>query len=92
MTCTSPRIDLPNQALSRDLSVNVTTGFIMDGVTDLLTWCDLSNQGSCTPMEYFQNPEYYTFENEIYEYQDGIGSKDGETLVIHVSSCVSLEF
>ena len=83
MTCISPTIDLPNLILTEASSLNVSTGFIMDGVTDLLTWC--VDGGDCRPLEYFQNPEYYSFNDPIYSYADGIGVKDGDTMIIRVS-------
>ncbi|XP_022105359.1 plexin-B-like isoform X2 [Acanthaster planci] len=81
MVCMSPEIVLPNSALPEDSSVNVSTGFIMDNVEELRTWCRVG-QRDCTPLEYFQDPEYYPFTDAIYNLEDGIGMKEGNTMII----------
>ncbi|XP_038066354.1 plexin-A4-like [Patiria miniata] len=66
MRCPSPNI--------RDLdtsNVKLTFGFIMDGVTQLLTWF----QDNDANLEYFEDPVYNKFE-------DGMKDKEGETLKI----------
>ncbi|XP_038069418.1 plexin-A4-like [Patiria miniata] len=66
MRCPSPNItdlDISNE--------NLTFGFIMDGVTQLLTW----SEDNGVDLEYFEDPMYNKFE-------DGIKDKEGETLTI----------
>ncbi|XP_022111255.1 uncharacterized protein LOC110990518 [Acanthaster planci] len=81
MHCISPRIDaVPNQTLSSDTFLNVSTGFIMDAVTSLRTWC--SDPNSCTLLKYYPNPKYYTFDDPLYGYEDGIAEMNGDTLIV----------
>ncbi|XP_038061354.1 plexin-B-like, partial [Patiria miniata] len=82
MICTSPEINLPNLVLDADTSVNVTTGFIMDAVEALRTWCSVDQNDGCTPLEYFQNPEYYPFNDPLYENEDGIEERTGPELTV----------
>ncbi|XP_038069370.1 plexin-B-like [Patiria miniata] len=66
MRCPSPNItdlDISNE--------NLTFGFIMDGVTQLLTW----SQDNGVDLEYFEDPMYNKFEG-------GMKEKEGETLTI----------
>ncbi|XP_038061900.1 plexin-B-like [Patiria miniata] len=67
MSCISPNIT----ALRSITEVNATFGFIMDGVTKLLTWSEVND----VDLEYFQDPVYDEFEN-------GMQEKVGETLTI----------
>ncbi|XP_038061687.1 plexin-B1-like [Patiria miniata] len=82
MICTSPEINIPNLVLDADTSVNVTTGFIMDAVEALRTWCSVDQNDGCTPLEYFQNPEYYPFNDPAYGNVDGIEQQAGPDLTI----------
>ncbi|XP_038069424.1 plexin-B-like [Patiria miniata] len=66
MRCPSPNITDLN--ISND---NLTFGFIMDGVTQLLTW----SQDNGVDLEYVEDPEYDEFER-------GTKNKEGETLTI----------
>ncbi|XP_033647406.1 plexin A3-like isoform X2 [Asterias rubens] len=69
MRCTTPNI---TSAVSRSQSKHtVTFGFIMDGVSDLLTWSKDNNIG----LEFFPDPEYDEFENGLFE-------KKGELMTI----------
>ncbi|XP_022105400.1 plexin-B-like [Acanthaster planci] len=68
MQCPSPNITRFTRAAANE---NVTFGFIMDGVTELMRW-SLDNGMN---LEYFQDPVYYEFE-------DGIRRKEGSTLNI----------
>ena len=71
MRCTTPNI---TSAVSRSQSKHtVTFGFIMDGVSDLLTWSKDNNIG----LEFFPDPEYDEFENGLFE-------KKGELMTIMV--------
>ncbi len=84
MNCTTPAVQLPikrRAARAAEDGVNVTTGFIMDGVSGLRNWCSGQTVG-CTPLEYVQNPLYYAFDHPIYGYPDGVGIKDGNTLQV----------
>ncbi|XP_038069360.1 plexin-B-like [Patiria miniata] len=66
MQCPSPNItdlDISNE--------NLTFGFIMDGVTQLLTW----SQANDVDLEYFEDPVYNKFEGAMKD-------KEGETLKI----------
>ncbi|XP_038069442.1 plexin-B-like [Patiria miniata] len=66
MRCPSPNVtdlDISN--------ANLTFGFIMDGVTQLLTW----SQDNDVDLKYFDDPVYYEFEG-------GTKNKEGETLTI----------
>ncbi|XP_038069507.1 plexin-B-like [Patiria miniata] len=66
MRCPSPNVtdlDMSN--------ANLTFGFIMDGVTQLLTW----SQDNDVDLKYFDDPVYYEFEG-------GTKNKEGETLTI----------
>ncbi|XP_071810406.1 plexin-B-like isoform X1 [Asterias amurensis] len=92
MSCITPAVQLPNSsqtdsptrrrvARAAEDGVNVTTGFIMDGVVGLRNWCSGKTAG-CTPMEYVQDPVYYGFDHPSYEYTDGVGIKDGSTLQV----------
>ncbi len=71
MRCPTPNI---TSAVSSSLSQrNVTFGFIMDGVSDLLTW----SEDNAVDLEFFPDPEYDKFENDLFE-------KKGELLTIQV--------
>ena len=71
MRCKTPNI---TSAISRSLSrLNLTFGFIMDGVSDLLTW----SEDNDVDLEFFLDPEYYEFENDLFE-------KTGELMTIMV--------
>ena len=100
MICVTPAIMLSDEppsssssaeALSssmKELSLvtgNITTGFIMDGVTDLLRWCEEQTLSMCRSLEYVKDPVYYSFDHDIYGYEDDVGRKDGGTLEIQVS-------
>ncbi|XP_038067021.1 plexin-B1-like [Patiria miniata] len=66
MRCPSPNItdlDISNE--------NLTFGFIMDGVTQLLTW----SEDNDADLEYFEDPVYNKFKG-------GMKDKEGETLTI----------
>ena len=64
MTCKTPNI---TSAISSSLSqLNVTFGFIMDGVSDLLTWSEDNN----VDLEFFPDPVYDKFPNDLYEKTD----------------------
>ncbi|XP_038066814.1 plexin-B1-like [Patiria miniata] len=66
MRCPSPNItDLDTS------NKNLTFGFIMDGVTQLLTW----SQDNDANLEYFEDPMYNKFKG-------GMKDKEGETLTI----------
>ncbi|XP_038066957.1 plexin-B1-like [Patiria miniata] len=76
MRCPSPNIT--DLGISND---NLTFGFIMDGVTQLLTW----SQDNDVDLEYFVDPMYNTFEG-------GMKEKEGETLTItgkRISSAIT---
>ncbi|XP_033645766.1 plexin-B-like [Asterias rubens] len=90
MSCITPAVQLPNSSQTdsptrrrraAEDGVNVTTGFIMDGVVGLRNWCSDQTAG-CTPMEYVQNPVYYGFDHPSYGYTDGTGIKDGSKLQV----------
>ncbi|XP_038069358.1 plexin-B-like [Patiria miniata] len=66
MQCPSPNVTDLN--ISND---NLTFGFIMDGVTQLLTW----SKDNDVDLEYFEDPMYNQFEG-------GMKEKEGETLTI----------
>ena len=67
MRCPSPNI---TSAISKTLTQrNVTFGFIMDGVTDLLDW---STNDEFINLEYFPDPEYEEFENEVQEKKEDL--------------------
>ncbi|XP_071784052.1 plexin-A4-like isoform X2 [Asterias amurensis] len=69
MRCKTPNI---TSAISSSLSqLNVTFGFIMDGVSDLLTW----SEDNDVDLEFFPDPEYDEFENGLFE-------KKGELMTI----------
>ncbi|XP_071784060.1 plexin-B-like isoform X1 [Asterias amurensis] len=69
MRCFTPNI---TSAISSSLSqLNVTFGFIMDGVSDLLTWSEDNN----VDLEFFPDPEYDEFKNDLFE-------KNGELMTI----------
>ena len=71
MHCFTPNI---TSAISSSLSqLNVTFGFIMDGVSDLLTW----SEDNDVDLEFFLDPEYDEFENGLFE-------KKGELMTIMV--------
>ena len=71
MRCFTPNI---TSAISSSLSrLNVTFGFIMDGVSDLLTW----SEDNDVDLEFFPDPEYDEFENGLFE-------KKGELMTIMV--------
>ncbi|XP_038069390.1 plexin-A4-like [Patiria miniata] len=78
MWCQSPNItDLD---MSND---NLTFGFIMDGVTQLLTW----SQDNDADLEYFEDPVYDEFEG-------GMKDKEGENLKItgeRIDSAITAE-
>ena len=78
MYCPSPEVDLPllsarqrRQTLggvpptrsSDQEGTGATLGFIMDGVTNLRRWSVNNNRS----FQYFQNPNYTTFETIIIE-------------------------
>ncbi len=74
MSCQTPNV---TSAVNNSLSQrNVTFGFIMDGVSDLLTW----SEDNDIELEFFPDPEYDKFENDLFE-------RDGELLVIKVRIC-----
>ncbi|XP_038069473.1 plexin-B1-like [Patiria miniata] len=79
MRCPSPNItdlDMSNENL-------LPFDFIMDGVTQLLTW----SQDNDANLEYFEDPVYYKFE-------DGMKDKEGETLKIkgeRIDSAITAE-
>ncbi|XP_071784063.1 plexin-B-like [Asterias amurensis] len=61
MRCKTPNI---TSAISSSLSQhNVTFGFIMDGVSDLLTW----SEDNDVDLEFFPDPEYDEFEDDLFE-------------------------
>ncbi|XP_038066372.1 plexin-B-like [Patiria miniata] len=66
MECRSPNITDLNMRNKK-----LTFGFIMDGVTQLLTW----SQDNDVDLEYFEDPVYYKFGG-------GMKDKEGETLRI----------
>ena len=71
MRCKTPNI---TSAISSSLSqLNVTFGFIMDGVSDLLTW----SEDNDVDLEFFPDPEYDEFEDDLFE-------KTGELMTITV--------
>ncbi len=71
MRCPTPNI---TSAVCSSLSQrNVKFGFIMDGVSDLLTWSDDND----IELEFFPDPEYDKFENDLFE-------KEGELMTIKV--------
>ena len=85
MICISPEVSLPNEELGDDPSANVSTGFIMDNVEALRDWCSV-DRDDCTPFEYFQNPVYYPFtDRNAYNFEDGIGMREGDIMVINAS-------
>ena len=66
MRCTTPNI---TSAVSRSQSKHtVTFGFIMDGVSDLLTW----SEDNDVDLEFFPDPEYDEFENNLYDKMDNL--------------------
>ncbi|XP_022111250.1 plexin-B-like isoform X2 [Acanthaster planci] len=69
MQCKSPNIT--SLRMMRDTNENLTFGFIMDGVSELLTW----SEDNEIELEYFEDPVYVPFENGEME-------KDGSTLTI----------
>ena len=100
MSCITPAVQLPNSSQTdsptrrrraAEDGVNVTTGFIMDGVVGLRNWCSGQTAG-CTPMEYVQNPVYYGFDHPSYGYTDGTGIKDGSKLQVRVSTLMKYRF
>ena len=75
MQCKSPNIT--SLRMMMESNENLTFGFIMDGVTELLTWSEDNN----VDLEYFEDPEYFQFMNGEIE-------KDGPTLTIMV--CIAI--
>ena len=81
MYCLAPEVDLPSSARRRRQAleelppdqqpVGVTLGFIMDGVSDLLQWSVNSKKS----FQYFQNPNYATFEIIIREGDENLQIK-----------------
>ncbi|XP_022105398.1 plexin-B-like isoform X2 [Acanthaster planci] len=69
MQCKSPNIT--SLRMMMESNENLTFGFIMDGVSQLLTW----SEDNEIELEYFEDPVYVPFENEEME-------KDGSTLTI----------
>ncbi|XP_038061899.1 plexin-B-like [Patiria miniata] len=69
MRCKSPNITALD--MLEEGNENATFGFIMDGVTQLLTW----SEDNDVDLEYLEDPVYYMFEN-------GLQDKEGETLTI----------
>ncbi|XP_071784047.1 plexin-A4-like isoform X2 [Asterias amurensis] len=66
MRCYTPSI---TSAISSSQSKHtVTFGFIMDGVSDLLTWSEDNN----VDLEFFPDPEYDEFENNLYDKMDNL--------------------
>ena len=65
MTCPSPSVDIPTtlprqkrQEPNRNSGTKANLGFIMDNVTELLTW----SQNSNVMFEYFEDPVYFPFD------------------------------
>ncbi|XP_022105007.1 plexin-B1-like [Acanthaster planci] len=69
MQCKSPNITSLRMMMESD--ENLTFGFIMDGVIELLAW----SENNEVELEYFEDPVYVPFENGEME-------KDGSTLTI----------
>ncbi|XP_071784057.1 plexin-B-like isoform X2 [Asterias amurensis] len=66
MRCYTPNI---TSAISSSQSKHtVTFGFIMDGVSDLLTWSEDNN----VDLEFFPDPEYDEFENNLYDKMENL--------------------
>ncbi|XP_071784059.1 plexin-B-like [Asterias amurensis] len=74
MRCFTPNI---TSAINSSLSqLNVTFGFIMDGVSDLLTW----SEDNDVDLEFFLDPEYDKFENDLFEKKGDLMTIMGEQI------------
>ncbi|XP_033647915.1 plexin-B-like [Asterias rubens] len=80
MTCKTPNITSAISSSSSQL--NVTFGFIMDGVSDLITW----SQDNDVDLEFFPDPEYDKFPNDLYEKTDATIKIEG----ININSAITV--